>query len=267
MAKKLYRTETAMWRHRYRALYLGTMIVLALATIVILGLLVLLRTPLFRVTSVRIEGTTYIPVDQVDTLLKGRVTGSSWVKNFLGNRNILIWPAEVKASDLKYLPEAQSITIQKSYFHRSIVVIVHERDREGIWCFKQASPATCFWFDGQGMVVRAPSTEGELVLAVNDYARSGIAYGEPPLASDLFQNLFSIFEALKKMAVVPKEIRLNDLGLQEIQVPTYNGPTLAFSLRFPATNTPAAFKELATKTAIANLQYIDFRVENRLYYK
>jgi hypothetical protein len=250
-------------------------VALSLATALILLLLLLLKTPIFRVDSVRVEGLTYIPNDQVSTLLKANVTGRSWIKNFLGFNNMLVWPTRISSSDLRSIPEASSVTIQKSYSRHLILVSVQERKRGGIWCFKGASApsstesngSNCFWFDEQGMISRAPATEGSLVLSINDYSRSGVAQGEAALPASFLSNLFSIFNALNKIDVVPKEIRLNDLALEEVQVPTYTGPNLSFSLRFSANNTPAAFKELALKTDVTKLQYIDFRIENRIYYK
>ncbi len=267
MANKIYRSEIAMRRRRYRAAYIVTLILLSAAALLVAALLILFKTPLFQVRSVSIQGTGYIPGERVEALLQGRVTGGSWLRNFLGYNNMLVWPAAVNAADLRYLPEARRITIAKSYAHRTITVNVEERGREGIWCFIKEPPPQCFWFDALGIVNKAPSTEGSLILAVQDYSRSSTPRGEALLPPEMLANLFSVFAALKEIPVAPKEIRLNDLDLKEVQVPTYDGPTLEFSLQFPAVNTPAAFKKLAARTPISKLEYIDFRVENRIYYK
>jgi len=89
--------------------------------------------------------------------------------------------------------------------------------------------------------------------------------------------MFSVFDVLKASGIAPKEIRLNDLTLQEIEVDTYaglpteasakTGPKLYFSLRFPSSNYLPVIQKFLSKPDFGKLQYLDFRVENRAYYK
>lgn len=262
-----YITEIGLKRRRYRFISYAVITMLVFCSLAVLVCLFFLYFPLFRVRDIKVEGITYIPEDKVMSLLSSRVMNDSAVSHFLGIRNMLIWPEAMTTEDLKFLPEASSVSIDKDYFRGTVTVKVTEREHQGIWCFRNAMPATCYWFDDQGLITRTPATEGSLILVLNDYSRAGIESGGPLLAPAEVTNLFSIFTALKSMPVNPQEIRLEDLALEEIKVPTFDGPTLLFSLRFPAVNTPAAMDVLRQKTSLKKLSEIDFRIENRIYYK
>lgn len=267
MRRERYITEIGLRRRRFRLFSSVLVIFTAAIVLTVIGLLLIMRNPLLAVQSVDIQGLTYIPTSRVQSLLLARVMDESGWKHLLGLKNILIWPDAMTAEDLKLLPEASAIAIRKDYWHRKITVQVMERGHSGTWCFKGGKLTSCYWFDERGLITRTPASEGSLILTVNDYTRAGISQGETVIAPELLPNLFSIFEAVKNMGVNFKEIRLEDLSLQEVKVPTYDGPNLLFSLRFSAVNTPAALLALKAKTKISKLQEIDFRVENRIYYK
>ena len=85
---------------------------------------------------------------------------------------------------------------------------------------------------------------------------------------DIFvPDMLSIFDTLKISGITVKEIALNDLSLQEIDISTYDGPALYFSLRFSAEEDLQALQQLMGKPGFSSLQYVDFRTENRMYYK
>ncbi|MEK7077437.1 MAG: hypothetical protein AAB967_04385, partial [Patescibacteria group bacterium] len=64
-----------------------------------------------------------------------------------------------------------------------------------------------------------------------------------------------------------KEVRLNDLRLQEVEARVYGGPRMRFSMRFPADNALGVIQSLMAKPEFPRLEYLDFRVERRAYYK
>ncbi len=267
MPRHRYTTEVGLRRRRFRILRWTIYVLLSAACITVLIALFFLYLPLFQVQKLSISGNGYIPADRIQSVLEARILDSSRWKHLLGIQNILVWPDRLTPEDLKLLPEAADVSIAKNYFTRTVEVEVTPRQHVGVWCFESGPAPSCYWFDEQGLITRTPATQGSLILSVDDYARSGILPGQALLPPELLPNIFSIFDALQQMNLNVQEIRLEDLALEEIKVPTFNGPTLLFSLRFPATDTPAALDVLRAKTAISKLSTIDFRVENRIYYK
>jgi hypothetical protein len=127
---------------------------------------------------------------------------------------------------------------------------------------------SCFWFDNTGTLFqKAFDTEGSELFAVHDYAQTGLGVGGKILPDLFISNLISILDTIEASSLTIKEIALNDLSLEEIDVSTYNGPMLYFSLRFSASEDLPVLQELMEKPGFSSLQYVDFRTENRAYYK
>ncbi len=133
---------------------------------------------------------------------------------------------------------------------------------------RESAPEECWWFDRDGVLFKhALAAEGGFVTAVHDYSQNGLGLSSSILPQDFIAGAFSIFEVLKLSGLGVEEIRLDDLAKQEFEVLTYGGPKIYFSLRFPANNTLAVIQNLMSKPGFNELEYVDFRVENRAYYK
>ena len=114
---------------------------------------------------------------------------------------------------------------------------------------------------------QALNAEGALVRTVRDYSRSPISLGQRVLPANFFVNLRSVFDALDLGGIHAREVALSDIELQEVEVRTFEGPRILFSIRFPAENTLSVIKSLKEKVNFAALENLDFRVENRAYYR
>jgi hypothetical protein len=137
-----------------------------------------------------------------------------------------------------------------------------------MWCFAQADPERCFWFDAGGkLFMPGYSAEGNLTPVLDDHSREPLALGENALEPRLLPNLISIFSALQSVHLSIREIRLEDIGREEVVAYTHDNLKLLFSLRFPAAGVSDAVAAVEKITPLSQLQYIDFRVENKVYYK
>jgi len=264
-----------------------------------------LKSPIFHIQKIATTGNEAVAEPDILGLLRARVLRGESVKALLGFDNILIWPDGLSAEDLIFIPALKGIKIEKNYRERSVAVAVEERKPYGIWCLtspqisadetriiadvsssisvnqrsNQRSSATggdCWWFDDEGVVFkRAMAAQGSLIVAVGDYSQTGLGLDSKILPGDLIPPAFSIFRVLRASNLNVKEILLRDLALQELEVGTYSstplgasdGPKIYFSLRFPADNTISVIQNFAAKPGFGKLQYLDFRVENRVYYK
>jgi hypothetical protein len=72
---------------------------------------------------------------------------------------------------------------------------------------------------------------------------------------------------LRASGLSVQAIELNDLSLEEVDVQTANGPTIDFSLQFPADEYLPVIQKLMLQSNFDKLQYVDCRTENRLFYK
>ena len=194
--------------------------------------------------------------------LKNFFVGQSKITKFLGPDNILIWQQEKISEFLKDYSQIAELTIEKDYFNRQVQINVREREKFGVWC-----ASSCFWFDKSGVLfAEAPMMEGELINKIYDSTGRELKPGDKILEENLLGNLLKILNVLQKSELWMKNLYLQDLSLQEISVESPLLPQIYFSLRFnPESTLPAiqSIKELG----LAKIEYIDFRVENRAYYK
>jgi hypothetical protein len=72
---------------------------------------------------------------------------------------------------------------------------------------------------------------------------------------------------LADAGIVPTLLRVRDKRLYEWEAVLGNGPTLYFSGFFVPQNISGVVRDIRNATSFENLSYIDFRVENKVFYK
>lgn len=301
-----YVQESHKRRKRRRAYFVFISVFLAVYFLLLAACWLVLKSPFFRVSSVVISGNKAVASSSIKDLLFSRVLRGKSLNALLGFGNILIWPKELDSADLVFLPQIKTLGIEKNLGDRKVTVTVEEREPYGIWCLmartdasstqtgadnsqtnpesqrgsalSQREPASdsCWWFDDEGFIFkRAPAAEGSSLVVVDDYSQDKLGLNFKVLPPEFIPNLFSIFRVLGASNLNVKGVELNNLALQELEVLTYpstplgasDGPKLYFSLRFPADYTLQVIESFYAKPGFGKLQYLDFRVENRVYYK
>lgn len=229
--------------------------------------------------------------------LKNFYTARSKLTAFLGTHNILIWDSDIlpetKIFKAKY-SDLKGIEVKKNLVRRFLDIEYERRNRKGVWCLLRSQIAAdtigtsssniredprinqresapgCWWFDESGIVfAKAPTVEGNLLFRVDDYTGRALAPGDAVLEERFISNVFRIFAFLNQFDFQVRSLRLDDLALQEISTEAVNSstPKIYFSLRFDPEPDLKPLQDLAASSTFNNIQYIDLRVENRIYYK
>ncbi len=230
-----------------------------------------LRVPFFRVTRVEVVGAESISSGDALAALQATALKGSLIKSLFGFGNILAWPTGANAHALALLPAVKSLEVRKDYFTRTITLDVTERNPYGIWCFEESrgplSPS-CFWFDDGGTIFRrAMGVEGGAIPVIDDASERETGLNAQVLPKALLPNFLSVLQLLDKSGIRGARVHLKDLGLEEVTVTEPVGPALLFSLKFPAANLGTFLVSFLNRPGYKNFQYVDFRVENRVYYK
>lgn len=281
-------------RRRRRRLMHGILGCLVAFGIVLGAAWVGIRSPMFNIKNITVIGNHAADPDDIIRVMKVLATSGSRIRHYIGSENMLLWPDSARAEALRLLPQVKRVVVEKNYNDRTILLRVEERQAYGIWCLVRAQTNAdqhegevagdarddlrdesenprCFWFDQEGIIFRpAPFSEGSIIPVISDASQDELRIPSAVLPNAFLENLFSIFRVLRSSGVRAREIRLDDLNLRELTVKTFDGPELYFSLRFPADAALVEMKSLFGSDAtssFANLLYIDFRVENRVYYK
>lgn len=263
-------------RKQKRIIWIGSIILVLflsiLGTVWFFG-----ESPVSRTDRVVVVGNHTVSTDAIVSLVEAStVRRHTFLGALFGSRNMFAWPSALEKDDVALVPQLASVTLKKSYTSHTLTVTVVEREPLAIWCSmptigpdgNPTNDESCFWFDKDGvMFEKAFDTKGSALYAVHDYSQSNLGLGKNILPDLFLGNMLSILVTMKNSNLTTKEIALRDISLEEIEVSVYNGPSLYFSLRFPADNDLVVLKKIMILPNFSSLQYIDFRTENRTYYK
>lgn len=226
-------------------------------------------SPIFQIAQINIyDGTSDVPIRTSDVLiltddLKIYFANQSKLTGFLGAENILIWNNKIE-DFLKQNSQFVGLSIKRNFLKREVKINFQKRERFGVWCQSE-----CVWFDKRGVAFeKAPKIEGEMIFRVEDFSEKELMIGDKIMEESLFANLLKIFSILEQSDVGIRTLVIKNLSLQEAAVESENPsiPKIYFSLRFDPAFTMAAINSLK-EYGLNKIQYIDFRVENRAYYK
>lgn len=167
-------------------------------------------------------------------------------------------------------PLVASVKINKNIFHKILTLDIEERKPFGVWCNSHDASSTlpehCLWFDHDGFLFApAPATLGILVKSIYEVNGRELTPGAYVLPVNALKYMFSIFGVLDSAQVGVTKSILPDLKSQELHAVTPEGTLIYFSLRLDPAFTLEALKSLKSK--LGEIQYIDFRSENRVFYK
>lgn len=282
-------------RKQRRKYIVITLSILAVCLFVFGAFWLVFKSPVFKIqNNIVVQGNVSVANDEIVELVRSvALKKQNLMASLLGIGNILVWPSAISSNDISTIPELASVNIKKDYVARTITVTVAERKPFAIWCFMLKGEANdaidansvdvatttktvitgksneqCYWFDIDGTIFeRGFNAEGSIIFAVHDYSQSPASLGASILPARFVPNLVSIVNVLHTSGLNVKEVRLNDVGLQEIQARTFDGPDILFSLRFLADRALPVIESVMAKPGLKNLRYLDFRTENRAYYQ
>jgi len=292
-----YVSDRKKMKKRIRAYLFGAMGLIALYAIFFVVQWFILRSPLFRVDHVVVQGNSAVASSDVIALAEvSAFPSKDFFRAALTFNNMLLWPDSIPQKELQLIPQLATASVSKDFFAHTITITVTERSPFGIWCFSappssifapaQAATAStsttsatssvvvansnapCYWFDKTGTIFqRADNTQGNLVFAVYDSAQTPRGLNQKVLSDEFLPNFISVMNVLHGSALGVRAIELNDLALREVDVLTANGPAIYFSLQFPADEYLPVIQKMMLQPNFATLQYIDCRTQNRLFYK
>lgn len=221
---------------------------------------VLVLSPVFRV-EVRVVGLQRIPQETFLANVKSANFHRA-LSSFLGMDNYFSWPAELSVPN----PAIRSVSVDKRWLEKKIILTVDERKPHGIWCF--AGDEACFWIDREGFVFEpAPATEGNLLLRISSDAPYGPPYiGRYAVAREWHERITAILDFWNGHRIYTNNYRVR-YDLHEFRADTREGAELRLSLRFDPVPSLAALASLHEKGELSGAEYVDLTVENRMYIK
>lgn len=252
----------------------------------------------FQVAAVKVSGS--VKADEIKDILINTLSKSSRIRSLLSPENMLFWPPKISQipSSLFWLSD---LSLEKNWSQKEISIEVKERQPWLLWCLSAQAGLTtqagqtglpisqtinnigsstvsqtasttisnCYWLDDQGIVFSsAPEAEGFIIPKVFEKSdRQELTLGQSFNAGpQSVKTALEIIKEIKNSSLAISRFLIEDINLQELKVET-NGPKLYFSLRFVPQDLNKILANLSDRLDFQKLEYIDFRVENRIYYK
>lgn len=206
-------------------------------------------TPLFQIRAVEVSGGT----EAEEEIFKQKTSN-----------NLLFWRPPVNEKDY---PQIAKLEVKRNFLERKISVSLEKRQKEIIWCLEKSQQ--CLWLDNTGFAfTSAPFTTGTLVevKVVRDYSDREVKIGDNALSPKNFEHLKTVLLILSQLNLPIHEIKIENIDYKEVVVDLSSGPDLYFSLLFDPRFSKSVIEKLKASSEWNGLRYIDFRVENRVYY-
>ncbi len=254
-------------RRRARAAVFG-LILLGLAALAYGIHLVSYISPL-SIERITVSGAEKIDPAIIETYIDSQLSDGSF--HYFSRRNIFMYPKEVReAGVVTSFPRVKSARLSRDgIVSRDLLVAIEERMPYALWC---RSEEDCYALDDTGFIftASATSTHGEYESA---YIFTGGVDGGPIGARFIPGQMPSILALLRVLQqetnLIPS--RVDILADQDFNVTLEQGFFVKASFgQEPETlarNLDLVLSSEALRDRIADIEYIDLRFGNRVYYK
>ncbi|MFA6974171.1 MAG: FtsQ-type POTRA domain-containing protein [Parcubacteria group bacterium] len=261
---KTEKSGSAIWRK----------VVNALLLLIFVGstLYLLFFSPFLLVTKTTIGGTQDLDADALRRVADATIAGK-YVNVVAKNNLILINKEQVKKALTDRFKRLEDVQVTKK-FPDTLVISVRERKSMVILC----SAGACFIIDNSGVpYALADFASNELqennLLVINDDGNKAIKLGEETLEQACMQYLLDIKDKLKSdlNIAIDKNFHTPQLVSGDIRATTSEGWKIYFDNALPIQKAVDTLKLVLTdkigEEKRGNLEYVDLRTENKVYYK
>lgn len=235
---------------------------------------VIFFSPFLIITRVSVSGTQELDANVIGSLVGAEINGKYFNK-ITKNNILLVSSKKIEKIISDRFKRIESVQVKK-VFPEALEIIIAERESMFILC----SNNTCFIVDNNGIpYARADFESNELkeneLLVMNDDGGKEIKIGEQVVTADYMKYLLAIKNELKSELdlEIEKNYRTPRLISGDIRVKTSEGWMIYFDESLPIEKEIEALKLVLEKIEKdetgkrASLEYIDLRIENKVFYK
>lgn len=224
--------------------------------------------PQFSINTIEISGASDISPKLVRTYVETQIFDGA--NHFFSRGNMFLYPRRTLEENIReYFPRIHKVQISReSFLAQAIQVTVEERAPRARWC----ADDSCYYMDDNGFIFAAESTSTPPTIR---YTFTGALpflktspIGQRFLPEHL-PDMFTLLERLERAGFVPTGI--STLSEQDFSVMFETGFMLRASFEEDpekiARNLELVLSSDSLREKENELQYIDLRFGNRVYYK
>jgi hypothetical protein len=277
----MYHSIPTAKKQREKKRKLITRSVLLFSCVALIGFLIVqfFTQPSFQIKKIEVHGNKILVAEDILKIAQKDLLGEYYY--VFPRTNTFIYPKDAIRSEIaSAFPRASSVEL--SLEDNALIISLTERDPAAIWCgFEKNATTTdntCFYLDKTGYVFdSSPSFSGDAYFTFygKGLLKEGSPMGHNFISAELFQEVSDMRKLLQKYNKKTTELFLGDEERAELTADS--GCKIVFStdqdIASLRSNLEAVFKssdwgkDISGKDKCAELEYIDFRFGNKIYYK
>ncbi len=258
--------------------YSSLSIVLALSFFTLLAYIS--NKPDLLISNVTVQGSTLASSREISKRVENVLSG--YYLALFPKRNSLIYAKRKLASGIaSAFPSLDKVAINRLSFS-SIAVSVHERDPYALWCPITSDDGMdkehCYFIDKDGFIFfQAPDFSSSVYLRFIGPISTSTSIGGHVFPPERFREFSYFLQSLRDLNLFPVSISIGNgtAGIPDFTVALDSGVRLLISGSLSLENTLANIAALFTDPEFASsstgflrtISYIDFRFENKVFYK
>ncbi len=233
---------------------------------------ILIISPYMQVNAVSLEGEKSLAKSEIilfaESLYEGKMLG------FLPKNNLLLFPEHKIERLLKQnFRKISSVDVER-IFPNKVRIKIEERDSLLVWC----SGGPCYIIDENGFAYTGADFESpeikqnNLIVVINTGAKP-VSLGEQVLKVEYIDFIIGANQRLSSEHnfAMSGECHAPSALAEEVSCKTTDGVDISLSMNLPLETTMKTLvlfmKKEIDDNEKANLEYLDLRFENRVFYK
>lgn len=266
MSSQKYISDT-LKRRKQKNKKIKVYAILFLVVLLLCGLVYVSRLPKFQITETQISGLKFLETHDIQKHVDEQL--SAYVLWFIPRSNIFLFSKKELNDDLYENPAISSVKISKNFFN-TLEIEIEEHKKQSLYCINDLNEE-CYYINQEGMVYgqvdEYVTPEQEIIFYV-PYKK--IELKDTLIETDLYKTVFNFIKSADQLQIKIGKVYLQEDGIIELK--TRNGITLKTSIfdnfEKDFLNLTALFeKEILDQNSFENVEYIDLRFGNKVFYK
>ncbi len=227
---------------------------------------IFLKSNLFKIKEIQINDIDLISKEIAFENLKKEIVISDKLKSLIDEDNLFYFLNVKKEKILPKLIYFEDFDIKTNFLKKQVIINFKEKKAIGIFCFLNDF---CYFFDEKGYVFKkAPYLKGGVILKIYSNNLFNLVLGQKLFQEEEYLlNILKVYNSLKENGFVIKKIVLKDLKYKEFEVYLVNDLIFKFSLDSVPNDFDLIIKKIKQEIDFSKVKnYIDFRIENRIFY-
>lgn len=232
------------------------------AMVVLVSPVFALRDPLYQVQKLDVSGNNVTKTEDIEKVAEDAASGRyAWV---VPKSNALLYPASaIERELLSAIPRLSSAKVTLASLNEAKIGVT-EREPYSLYCAER-----CYFLDSSGYIFsEAPSFSDGVYMIYKSEPSLEDPIGHSFISADDFKKLDQFVGNLSRLSLTPLTVRKSG---EEYTISLKEGPALRLEagqdLNAVYANLKSFLSESGSKLHLSELQYLDLRFDNKIYYK